>query len=172
LTVLANAGPLIALAKLNRLSLLSDPYRVVQVPRSVYREVVEQGLARGATDAGTIRLFLEKSGWPILEVPAPSSHDYDPPVVLDPGERDLLVLAQSMPVDLLLIDDEVARGEARRLGLAVRGTLGVLAHARRAGRLTLQEVELLVLEIAARRDIWISEKLCQDVLSKLREESA
>ncbi|HZF07761.1 MAG TPA: DUF3368 domain-containing protein [Thermoanaerobaculia bacterium] len=171
MTVLANAGPLIALAKLNRLGLLSDLYRVVQVPRSVYHEVVEQGLARGATDAGTIRLFLDRSGWPILEVPEPTIRGYDPLVVLDPGERDLLILAQSIPEALLLIDDEIARGEARRLGLAVRGTLGILAQARRAGLLTLQEVELLLLEIATRRDIWISEKLCQDVLAKLPEES-
>jgi len=171
LIVLSDAGPLIALAKLNRLSLLTDLYQVVQIPRSVYREVVDQGLAHGATDAVTLRLFLEKNSWPILDAPEPSVHAYDPPVVLDPGERELLVLAQSIPEALLLIDDEIARGEARRLGLAVRGTLGVLVQARRAGRLMFQEVELLMLEIAVRPDIWIGEKLCQSVLVKLREES-
>jgi hypothetical protein len=49
--------------------------------------------------------------------------------------------------------------------------LGILVQARRAGCLTFQEIELLVLEIAARPDIWIGEKLCQSVLAKLREET-
>jgi len=170
LIVLADAGPLIALAKLNRLSLLTDLYSVVQIPRAVYREVVDAGLARGATDAHTIRLFLARADWPIVDAPEVPPRDATPMLLLDPGERDLLAVAQTLQEVLLLIDDEVARAEARRLGLPVRGTLGILAQARRAGLLTFSEVELLLLEIAARPDIWIGEKLCQSVVAKLREE--
>ena len=46
--VLCNAGPLMALGKLNRLDLLAGLYGEVQIPRAVYNEVVTQGLARGA----------------------------------------------------------------------------------------------------------------------------
>ncbi len=46
--VLANAGPLIALGKLNRLDLLADLYHDIQITPVVYDEVVTQGLARGA----------------------------------------------------------------------------------------------------------------------------
>jgi predicted nucleic acid-binding protein len=170
LIVLADAGPLIALAKLNRLSLLADLYQVIHIPRSVYREVVDAGLARGSTDALTLRLFLARTDWPIVDAPEEPARDAAPTILLDPGERDLLAVAQTLPEALLLIDDEVARAEARRLGLSVRGTLGILAQARRSGLLTFPEVELLLLEIAARPDIWIGEKLCQGVLAKLREE--
>jgi predicted nucleic acid-binding protein len=52
-----NAGPLIALGKVNRLDLLAGLFREVQVPHAVYEEVVVEGLARGAADARAVRLF-------------------------------------------------------------------------------------------------------------------
>jgi predicted nucleic acid-binding protein len=67
----------------------------------------------------------------------------------------------------VLIDDELARSEARRLGLAVKGSLGILIEAHRAGLLTLDELELLLMTVAARPDIWISEKLCRQILAEL-----
>ena len=70
---------------------------------------------------------------------------------------------------LVLLDDEVARSEARRVNLRVRGTSGVLAQAYREQILTLAQTELLIGEISARRDIWISAKLCEQVLASLQE---
>jgi predicted nucleic acid-binding protein len=46
--VLCNAGPLMALGKLNRLHVLADLFDQVQIPRAVYEEVVTQGLVRDA----------------------------------------------------------------------------------------------------------------------------
>jgi predicted nucleic acid-binding protein len=69
---------------------------------------------------------------------------------------------------LVLVDDEDARTEARRLGLPVRGTIGVLVEAHRHGLLALPEIELLFNELSARADIWISAKLCARVLKSLR----
>ena len=42
--VITNAGPLVALAKLNLLHLLKQLYGRVQFPRSVYEEVVIEGI--------------------------------------------------------------------------------------------------------------------------------
>jgi len=39
----------------------------------------------------------------------------------------------------------------------------------RAGLLSFDETELLLLEIAARPDIWISEKLCHQIIEQLRQ---
>jgi len=169
--VLCNSGPLIALAKLNRLDLLADLYDKVQVPRAVYTEVVSRGLARGAPDALTVRLLWQRQGWPIAEVPSPVLSAYRPPVILDPGETEVLALAQTLTDPLVLLDDEVARAEARRLKLRLRGTVGILVQAYRKGLLTLAQTELLIDEIAARPDIWIGAKLCEQVLSSLREPS-
>ena len=95
---------------------------------------------------------------------------YTPSMLLHPGERELLALAQTQTNPLVLLDDEVARAEARRLQLQVRGTLGVLVQAYRAQLLALIHVELLIQEIAVRPDIWVSAKLCEQILTVLRSQ--
>jgi len=165
LVVLSNAGPLITLAKLNRLDLLETLYQQVQISRAVYTEVVTQGLRYGAADASLIKAFWQDHGWPIIEVPANQLANYTPSVILDRGETELLTLAQSVPNPLVLIDDEIARSEARQL--RVHGTLGILVQAYQQGLLSLPQVKLLFQEIGARTDIWIAAKLCQQVLNSL-----
>lgn len=90
-------------------------------------------------------------------------------VLLGEGERHVLTLALAMKPATVLMDDETARAEARRLGLAVKGTLGILLQAHQNGLLHRRRLELLLETIAQRRDIWISAKLCQQVLSQLKE---
>jgi hypothetical protein len=72
------------LGKLNRLDLLAGLYDQVHVPRTVYAEVVTQGLARGAPDALAVRLFWQRRGWPIVDVPDALLSTYSPAVILDP----------------------------------------------------------------------------------------
>ena len=168
LNVLCNAGPLITLGKLNRLEVLAELYGEVRIPRIVYDEVVTFGLAKGASDAMTVRLFWQHRNWPIVNVPSTVLASYTPSVILDAGERAVLALAQTMKYPLVLLDDEVARSEARRLTLPLRDTLGVLVQACHEKILTLVQTELLINEISARRDIWISGKLCEQVISELR----
>ena len=157
-----------ALSKLNRLNLLADLYGEVWIPRAVYEEVVTRGLARGMPDALTVRLFWQHQQWPVVDVPETALLTYTPSVTPGPGETEVLALAQTLPEPLVLLDDEIARAEARRLKLPVRGTLGVLAHAYRQELLSFDQVELLIHEIADRPDIWIAAKLCEQVLASLR----
>lgn len=167
--VLCNASPLMTLGKLNRLDLFAGLFDEVQIPRAVYNEVVTQGLTRGAPDALTVRLFWQRQEWPIVDVPQALLSAYVPPVVLDPGETELLALAQSLANPLVLLDDEVARAEARRLKLQMCGTLGILVRAHRGGLLSPVQTELLIHEIAARPDIWIAARLCEQVLASLHQ---
>ncbi len=168
-TVLCNAGPLIALGKLNRLELLADLYGQVDLPRAVYDEAVTQGLALAAPDARTIRLFWQAKDWPIVNVSAATLAAYQPSAILDPGETEVLALALTLTDVLVLLDDETARAEARSLKLRVRGTLGVLTQAYHSKILSFLEVELLLQQIAARPDIWIGARLCEQVRQALRQ---
>ena len=167
MSVVSNAGPLMALGKLNRLELLVEVYGQVQITRAVYTEVVTQGLARGEPDALVTRLFWQTQGWPIIDVPADVLAAYQPPTILGDGETEVLALAQTLSNPLVLLDDELARAEARRLNLTVRGTLGVLVEAYHQQHLTYTQLDLLLQEIAARPDIWISDELCQQILDSL-----
>ncbi len=159
-----------ALAKLNRLDLLTKVYDQVEVPGAVYHEVVTQGLAHGAPDARVVQLFWQKNGWPIIDVSEILLSGYQPEKILDAGETEVLALAAQDRDSMVLIDDELARQEARRLGVTVKGTLGVLVRAFRREFLTLEEVELLIQQIAARPDIWIGARLCEGVLKGLEGE--
>lgn len=95
---------------------------------------------------------------------------YTPPILLGPGERAVLALAQTLPQPLVLLDDEAARAEARRLHLSVCGTVGIVVAAYRQHSLTFAQTEFLLHEIAARPDIWSSARLCQEVLAGLRSQ--
>ena len=166
-TVIINAGPLMALAKLNQLHLLAELYTEVTVPDAVYAEVVTQGLARGEPDALIVRLFWNQRQWPIAAVSDLHLKNYQPKATLEKGESAVIALGLANPNGLLLLDDAVARAEAHRLSLAVRGTLGILAEAYRQQKLQRAQLELLFEEIAARPDIWISAALCRQVLAGL-----
>lgn len=157
------------LGKLNRLDLLSDLFAEVVIPQAVYDEVVVRGATRGSVEALVVRMFWRAHDWPIIAVSEELRAAYTPSVVLGSGETEVLVLAQSYGNALVLLDDEAARVEARRLRLQVCGTLGVLVRAHRRGLLTLPQAELLISEIAVRPDIWIAAKLCEQVLASLRE---
>jgi predicted nucleic acid-binding protein len=169
-TVLCDSGPLIALAKVGRLRLLLELWKVVHVTAEVYEESVALGHALGAPDALTIRLFWQKHKLPIIGVADSVLAAYQPSITLDPGEHSTFAHAMTLKDVLVLVDDEDARTEARRLGIPVRGTLGVLVEAYRRALLSLPEIEFLFNELSARPDIWISAKLCARVLKSLRSE--
>ena len=120
-TVVADAGPLMALAKLNLLYLLKQLYGQVQFPCSVYEEVIVEGIRWGFEDAHTLQQFLSQESWKPTEIEdmpdeLASSH-------LDRGERESIALALDQN-GLLLIDEEQGRAVARRLGVKVRGDFG------------------------------------------------
>ena len=165
--IFCNAGPLMALGKLNRPDLLADLYPVVQIPDIVYTEVVINGLERGEPDAAVVRTFWRQQQWPVVSVPDAVLKAYQPLVALGIGEQAVLALAQATPGSLALLDDALARREARRLQVQSYGTLGILVRARQAGLLTRPQLARLIQDIAARPDIWISAALCRKVLATL-----
>lgn len=170
-SVLCDSGPLIVLAKLHRLELLAKIFGQVRIPQAVYDEVVVQGLARGYDNARLVQRFWNQHGWPIEAVSESELALWSPSVTLGVGELHVLFLARTTPRPLVLLDDELARAEARRLGLRVKGTLGILVAARRAGCVELEELELILEEIEAKPEFWISPRLCRQVLASLQEES-
>lgn len=68
--VILDSGPLIALAKLNLLSLFEKLYGEVTIPQAVYQESVMDGKNKGYEDAWTIDLFLNQQNWSPRQVDA------------------------------------------------------------------------------------------------------
>lgn len=165
--VVNNAGPLVALAKLNLLHLLKELYGRVHYSGSVYHEAVVEGMRQGHEDARTLRLFLDQMEW--------CPEDVDPADVptdlhearLDQRERDTLALAETLGSSLVLMDETVGRQAARDRGLAVRGSLGVLAEAYRRGMIEADQLRLYCEEMAHRHDIWINSALAEHLLTEV-----
>jgi len=87
---------------------------------------------------------------------------------LDAGEKQVLWLALRDKAGLILFDDLKAREEAQSGGVSVKGTLGMIVQAYRAGLLTLDEARASIEAIIENDDIRIADGLCQQVLAKLK----
>lgn len=127
--VVANAGPLIALAQIGQLDLLPAIYGEVRIPRAVWREVVAQGRQRPGAE------MLSSASWvKVIDV-------RDKIALrllrerLDPGESAAILLAIELKADLLLIDEARGRRIAEARGLTKTGTVGTLIMAKQRGLL-------------------------------------
>ncbi len=150
--VVANAGPLIALAQLGCLDLLPRLYRQVRIPPAVRDELFAGGQDRaGAVEVGG-------ADWiQVVEI-------RDSTAVgilrerLDAGESEALVLAIECNADLLLIDEARGRRVAEARGLNKTGTIGTLILGKRQGHIL--SVSSLLDQLRA-RGFHMSEELYQ-----------
>lgn len=165
-----DASPLIYLGKLGQLSLLTKLFQEIHLPNEVYNEVVLNGLRLGAIDATATNLLIEQNEFQVTAPKLPKT----PPTwvkTLDFGEVQAIILAQQLKADAVLIDNRHARVAARRLGLPVKRTIGILLTAFRQKQLTLREFEWLIELIKSRPEFWISDNLCDQALAVAKQEA-
>lgn len=127
----ADTGPLIALARVDQLQLLTGLFGNGLIPPAVHREAQIESGRPGANRIGEA-LSL---GW--LRVVAPSDHA---PVadllrMVDAGEAEAMALCLHRQARLLLIDDAKGRKVAQRAGIPVVGVAGVLLASKSKGLL-------------------------------------
>jgi hypothetical protein len=126
--LVADSGPLIALARLDLLAIPSRLFGELLVTATVWREVTreprqaDQVALSAAFDDGLL-LVLDDP----LQIPAALAE-----VQLDEGERSALALALLRDA-VVLVDERRGRACAVDLGLSVLGTLGLLVRAREQG---------------------------------------
>ena len=128
--VVADTGPLIALARVGHLDLLRRLYAEVRVPTAVHAELATDS---GRPGAEVLAVAFE-AGW-LREHPARDREAVSELTrLVDVGEAEAIVLAQQENARFLLIDDAKGRRVARGRGIAVVGVAGVLlaAKSRRA----------------------------------------
>ena len=128
--VVVNTTPIIALALIGKLDLLAQLYSEVVMPCAVQAEV----FAGGPTGVGSSE--LRGVTW-LHAVSLQDPRRADVLSDLDRGEAEVIALAQELGADLVVIDERMARRHARRLGLRLTGTLGVLLKARQVGLVPL-----------------------------------
>ncbi len=124
----ADSSVLIALSAIGQLELLPRRFpEGILVPHAVWREGVETGRGRpGATEVASVS-WITVSGLQDKNLVSLLRTD------MDEGEAEAIALCREQGTEVVLLDEKDARRVARRLGLAVLGTVGVLIWAKRAG---------------------------------------
>lgn len=127
--VVSDTSPLIALERIHSLELLQRLFGPIYIPSTVRAEIFK-----------TQRL----PDWIVEKNPVATFH---PSKSLGKGEIEAIALAVELNADLLLMDDLEGRKEAKRVGLTVMGTIGVLIQAKRMGIIKTLSPLLEALEI-------------------------
>lgn len=135
--VIADASPLIALARIEQLRLLRLLFDDVAITETVRQEVLPQGdfvekaSIQEALIDGWLRVITDENP---EQYPAETLGYVDG---LDPGETTSILCAEKLQNSgetvVILMDETKGRSVARRLALEVVGTVGVIALAKRTG---------------------------------------
>jgi len=166
--VVVDSGPLMALGKIGQIHLLYPIYDVALVPSAVYKESVLDGLARGEPDAVAIEMEFLRQHFQVINLPESSLSPQIASLGLDRGEKHAIQLALNVSADWVLLDDMQARTEAKRLGVPVKGTLGVFVDAFRQNVLNMSEIDIIFAALLKREDIWIAKSLIRHVWNDLK----
>ncbi len=127
----ADTGPLIALARVERLELLPRLFGNGVIPPAVHREARTESSRPGAR---RIQEALS-AGWLRVAPLADAAPAADLLRVVDAGEAEAMALCLQRQARLLLIDDAKGRKVARRAEIPLVGVAGVLLAAKSKGLL-------------------------------------
>jgi uncharacterized protein len=159
--IVCDAGPLIALGKIDRLQLLNQLYTEILVPDIVLQECLINEALPGAQ---SIKVAIEKGNIllksSIINVSLESAFS-----ILDAGEKAAILLAKELHA-ALLIDEKRGRAVASIHSLKIIGTAGLLLTGFREGFISdLQEC----LDSLQKSGYRLSDRLVEEILKRAQE---
>jgi len=160
--IVSDAGPLIALAKLDQLELLFVSFSEVHIPQAVVHEATHN---RYRKDSKIIHNFITQNQSVIIHNDQDSKTYADYRNILDEGESQALALADSLDCGIL-IDERLGRQIAKLHHIPVVGVMGLLLQAKTRGR--IQSIRPLI-EQLLEYDYRLSEQVIHLVLKKAKE---
>lgn len=161
--IIADASPLIALACIDRLQLLQQMYQRVVIPSAVKDELRIESDMPGAK---ALREALSK-GWIGVVASSPKTEaKRELMQLLDEGETEAILLAESIQYRFLLIDERKGRDIAIQRGITIAGTGAILLAAKKSNLIQSVRKELECLKRIGYR---LSPKLMNKLLSLAKE---
>lgn len=152
--VISDTTPIITFLKLGRLDILQKLFGTVLIPNAVYDELTKN--IQYLNETATIhecsflqmtRVFDTQSVKILNEI-----------VGLDAGESEAIALFNEHSADLLIIDERKGRNVAKKLGIRILGSIGILLKAFDLKIISKTEI-LSCVELLKSSKIRISENL-------------
>jgi predicted nucleic acid-binding protein len=147
--VIADASVLIIFDKIERLDILRDLYQEILTTPEISGE-------------------FQKSLPDWIKVKPPGNKKYQKLIEnhLDVGEASAIALAMEDKESLIILDDLRARKYAKRLGIKITGTLGVINKAKETG--IIEKIKP-VIENLIEKDFRVSKNIIQNLLERNNE---
>jgi predicted nucleic acid-binding protein len=159
LAAVADTGPLIHLAEIDCLPLLSI-FEELHIPEGVWQEADRPSTIRdGLTFAKRHSLQRDE----IMRFTTDLGLDK-----LQAGERESLLLCSKLTVAVLLTDDLAVRRAAKGLGLTPVGSLGVIARAQQMGRISVEAAEHHLRDLYTVSSLFVTEAIVDLAIERLR----
>lgn len=164
LAAVTDAGPLIHLAEIGCLQILSV-FGTLHVPGAVWRETVECGRTAGED---------------LLKLSKVERHNIAPSDItrfveknnlkeLHSGECECLYLCRQIGVPVLLTDDLGVRRAAKRLKLVPVGSLGIVAKAHRMGKISKADAQQHILELYDVSSLFVTRVIVEMAIEQLQD---
>lgn len=136
--IVLNSSPLIFLAKLGYLNQFIESSDTFYIPQSVADEIE----AKSDPASRTVQTLINSGS---LQVRASSLTTLVNSLNqrLGKGESEAIALGIELNADCVLLDDSTARREARRLGLAIKGTLAVIKRLNKDNKISIESLDAL-----------------------------
>ena len=164
--VIADAGPLIALARVDSLDLLRQLFGRVCITAAVRDEILPAGST--FPDADLLAQTLSEDWIAVVEVPSDDWVPLNPGV--DPGEASAIhaawVWREAGDAVLLVMDDRAGRLEARARGITLIGTAAVIGLAKTEGLIPAARP---LLERLAQSGYFLGQAVIEAVLADVGE---
>lgn len=155
----SDSSPLIALARIRRLDLLSSLFGRIVIPSAVYEEVVVAGAGLPGAEQVRRARWLE-----VVNKPDVAGISLLRQCVgLGAGEKESILLAKHLSADVVLLDEARARRVAHTAGLTVTGCIGILESGFRRG--LVQDLRAAYVDLL-KQGIRFDLKLLSDSLAK------
>jgi predicted nucleic acid-binding protein len=164
LIAVSDAGPLIHLAEIQSLPLLSIANQL-HVPQAVWQETVGQGrilqadlsLLRNVHShtlpGGHVEQFVQEHGLAELHV----------------GERECLCLCHNLGAQVLLTDDLAVRAAAWRLNLQPVGSLGIVIRACVLELISFAEAEQRIVQLYEISSLYVTQTIVELAIQQLHK---
>lgn len=157
--VVFNTSPIIFLYKLGYLELALSLFDDIYIPTSVFTEISKKEDKLKTL----IEVFIQEETFKQREIKLINIFR-GLNQRIGKGESEAIVLAIELEADYVILDDFVARKEAIKLGLNVKGTLGIIRKL-----ITDERIEIMVLDDLYERLKKIKFRVKRDIFNKIFE---